>query len=368
MSVSHLIHPQAHQMLPTQFKQGLIIGKFAPLTLGHINLINYASTLCEEVLVVLSFDKKWLEIQSKRDQRILTLKNRLRWLKQAYQDLPHVKITYVDESNIPEYPEGWSAFAKLIREELGHLNYVPDAMFSSELAYDQICQDHFSEMKHIVVDADRTNVPISATDIRDNLIQNWGYLPSVVRHDYVKKVCIIGIESCGKTTLTKYLAKQFNTSWVEEYGRTYVETTLSHDEFLLTSKDYVKIAIEQKSLEDAASKTANNGVLFCDTNAFITQFYHRLYEGYDEPVLDALARSEQYDLILILDNTVPWVGDKIRKFGSEAQRTRTSELFTAMLKTYNYDKKPVLWIHASSYNERLKLAIQAVREILESTD
>lgn len=365
---THLIKPTEPGHLPTQFKRGLIIGKFAPLTLGHINLINYASTLCEEVLVILSFDQKWLSRQSKRDQRLLTLKNRLRWLKQAYNDLPHVKITYVDESHLADYPEGWRAFAKLVREELKRLDYQPEAMFSSELAYDQICQEYFAEMKHVIVDADRTNVPISATQIRNNLIENWGYLPSAVRQDYVKKVCIIGIESCGKTTMTKYLAKQFNTSWVEEYGRTYVETELCNDEFLLKSPDYVKIAIQQKYLEDQAAKTANNGVLFCDTNAFITQFYHRLYEGNSEPVIEALAKAERYDLILILDNTVPWVGDGLRKFGSTEQRKHTAQLFSNMLVEYGYEKKHVLHIGAANYNERLQTAINAVRQMLNSMD
>lgn len=363
-----MLRPHEAQHLPTQFKKGLIIGKFAPLTLGHINLINYASTLCEEVLVVLSFDTKWLAKQSKRDQRILTLKNRLRWLKQAYQDISQVKITYVDESNLPEYPEGWKAFAQLIRTELKQLGYHPDALFSSELAYDQIYQDHFSEMKHVIVDADRTRVPISASQIRNNLIQNWGYLPSVVRQDYVKKVCIIGIESCGKTTMTKYLAKQFNTSWVEEYGRTYVESTLCNDEFLLKSADYVKIAIQQKYLEDQAAKTANNGILFCDTNAFITQFYHRLYEGFSEPVLTALAQAEYYDLTLILGNNVPWVHDGLRKFGSIEQRNSTAVLFEKMLEEYHYDNKNVLYINASHYNERLQTAITAVNAMLSSMD
>src|SRR3990167_9088495 len=162
---------------PTQFKKGLIIGKFAPLNLGHINLINYASTLCEEVLVILSYDEKWLKTLSARDQRVLTLKNRLRWLKQVYQDISHIKIIFID--------------------------------------------------------VDHTNVPISANEIRQNLVEYWRYLPSVVRQAYVKRVCIIGVESTGKTTLTKYLAKQFNTAWVEEYGRSYCENVLCGDEFLL---------------------------------------------------------------------------------------------------------------------------------------
>jgi len=353
---------------PTQFKKGLIIGKFAPLNLGHINLINYASTLCEEVLVILSYDEKWLKTLSVRDQRILTLKNRLRWLKQVYQDISHVKIIFIDETAISSYPEGRKAFSALIRNELERLHYSPDVLFSSELAHDKFYNEYFPEIKHILVDVDHTNVPISANEIRQNLLEYWRYLPSVVRQDYVKRVCIIGVESTGKTTLTKYLAKQFNTAWVEEYGRSYCESVLCGDEFLLTSEDYVKIAVHRKYLEETAAKNANNGVLFCDTNSFITQFYHCLHQGCEHPVLQAFALTEKYDLILILEPNVPWVSDGLRKCGEKTQRQKTITLFQEMLAKYQYDKKPVIRITAFTYRERLENAISLVRDLLKSRD
>jgi HTH-type transcriptional repressor of NAD biosynthesis genes len=352
----------------TTYQQGLIIGKFAPLTLGHINLINHASTLCEHVLVLLSFDSKWLMKQPRRDQQLLTLQNRLRWLKQAYQDIAHVKIDFIDESSLAPHPEGWPDFVNLVHQKIESMGLKPDAIFSSELHYDEAYAKYFSSMQHIVVDAERTYVPVSASKIRSDVIAYWGYLPSVVRQDYVKKVCIIGTESCGKSTMTKYLAKIFNTSWVEEYGRVYCETVLCQDEFLLTSNDYLKIAIHQKYLEEQAAKTANNGVLFCDTNAFITEFYHRLHGNGSHSVVSAMAHNEHYDLIFILTDSVPWVADGLRAHGSDEKRQRSRQLFTDMLKEFHYDARRVVWISESNYSDRLKLATSEVHQLLKSSD
>ena len=37
------------------------------------------------------------------------------------------------------------------------------------------------------------------------------------------KIVLFGPESTGKTTLAKQLAAHFNTEWVPEYMRTYLE-------------------------------------------------------------------------------------------------------------------------------------------------
>jgi len=39
---------------------GFLVGKFAPLTLGHINFINRSSTKCDKLVVLLSYDSKWV--------------------------------------------------------------------------------------------------------------------------------------------------------------------------------------------------------------------------------------------------------------------------------------------------------------------
>jgi len=38
-----------------------------------------------------------------------------------------------------------------------------------------------------------------------------------------KSLAVIGTESSGKSTLVRNLARVYNTSYVEEYGRTYYD-------------------------------------------------------------------------------------------------------------------------------------------------
>ena len=67
-----------------------------------------------------------------------------------------------------------------------------------------------------IVYFDRDNIKISSTEIRSNPYKYFEYLPKVVQKYYTKKICVIGTESCGKSTLVRNLAKYFNTSYVEE--------------------------------------------------------------------------------------------------------------------------------------------------------
>lgn len=340
-------------------KTGIVIGKFAPLTTGHINLINVAATECQRVIVVVSHHDGWLKSQNPRDRKILTLKNRMRWLNEIYGDIDHVSVDFIDESEIPQYPDGWEPYCALLRDKFGKDD---PTIFSSELDYDEKYKELLPNFGHVVVDANRTRVPISATAIRSDLYGNWNYLPSVVRQHYTKKVVVIGMESCGKSTLTKMLAKLYNTSWVEEYGRTFCEVDLHKNESLLTSKDYETITLRQKELETQGLRTANR-IMFCDTNAFITQYYHVLYEGYFNSVVDAIAREEQYDLVLFLSPDVPWVDDGLRL---NADRSKTAPVFKRVSERYpnQFPEKRVVVIEGTSYKDRMDKAIRAVDSFL----
>lgn len=341
-------------------KVGLVIGKFAPLTTGHINLINTAVTSCERVIVVVSHHQGWLDKQNPRDQRILSLNNRMRWLNEVYGDMDTVTVDSLDESNIPEYPNGWEAYCEILKEKYGSLEDV--AIFSSELDYDDRYRELLPDFSHVVVDHLRTRVPISATAIRNDLYGNWRFLPSVVRQQYAKKICIIGMESCGKTTLTKMLAKLYNTSWVEEYGRTFCEQNLHMREDLLTSKDYETIVFRQKELEEQALRNANRFII-CDTNAFITQYYHVLYEGFSNLVVDSVARMERYDLVIVLEPTVKWVDDGLR---INSDRSKTAPIFEKLSREYP-NQFPVgitYRISSDDYKDRMDQAILIIDDFL----
>ncbi|MEO5984128.1 MAG: ATP-binding protein, partial [Ferruginibacter sp.] len=40
----------------------------------------------------------------------------------------------------------------------------------------------------------------------------------------IKKIVVLGPESTGKSTLCKQLADYYNTIWIPEYAREYLET------------------------------------------------------------------------------------------------------------------------------------------------
>lgn len=359
---------------------GIVVGKFAPLTRGHIMLINQAAVSAKKVLVVLSHDQRWVDNQSERDRKVLAVNNRKRWLNQTFSQDPHIDIAVLDETDIPEYPNGWPEYASLLKTLVAkHLvkmtaqdasltasgsRVAPTvAIFSSEIDYDARYAQYLPFVSHVVVDADRSSVPISATKVRNNLFDNWSFLPSVVRRDYARRVVFLGTESVGKTTLVRALAKYFNTSWVEEYGRTFCETTLVGDESTLRSSDYPLIAYRQKELEEQALLTANK-LCLVDTNAFITEFYHRLYEKTPNSIVTAIAQNEQYDLTIILSDEVPWVADGLR---SNDDRTVSRLLFENMLAEFpGQTSGNVVYITGDSYKSRYDQALRSIEQFMHN--
>ncbi|UVX29331.1 nicotinamide-nucleotide adenylyltransferase [Klebsiella phage VLCpiM5b] len=146
--------------------RGLIFGKFAPLTNGHIAFIRQAAQQVSVLYLFLSYDQKFVDAQPEWIRPKLGLADRYRDLLDVIADegLDNVKVDYVDESNIPGYPEGSAAYAKLIREKQPFVKY--DFAFSSEPEYESYFSEFFPEAKHVVIDAERKAVPISATMIR----------------------------------------------------------------------------------------------------------------------------------------------------------------------------------------------------------
>ena len=332
---------------------GFLTGKFAPLHTGHIYFISKAATMVDKLYVVLSYDGKRFQ-----DDPRLSLKNRLLWLKTTFKDLPHIKIVYVDETNCSPYPDGWHEWSMLVKRAIPHRIGDITKIFSSEPEYTEGFNKYWPEAEHVVVDAERKEVNISATEIRANHFKFWSYMPSIVRQHYVKKVCIIGTESCGKTTLTKYLSKIYQTSWVEEYGRKFCEQDMCMDESLLQYDDYVLIAARRYEDELQATKTANK-ILFADTNAFITNFYCRLYEGSFHPMVDEYEALEKYDLTLVLASDVEWVADGLR---INKERSKTDDLLAKMLSMSRSENLGKLMHISGTYSERLEKAIKIIDE------
>ena len=92
------------------------------------------------------------------------------------------------------------------------------------------------------------------------------------QHSDCIRVVLFGPESTGKTTLSKALAKHYNSVWVPEYAREYLQNKWNNEGKTCEPSDLLPIAIGQMLLENKLSQKTNR-VLICDTNLLETKVY-----------------------------------------------------------------------------------------------
>jgi NadR type nicotinamide-nucleotide adenylyltransferase len=139
------------------------------------------------------------------------------------------------------------------------------------------------------------------------------------------RVCLIGPECTGKTTLAEELAAHFNVPWVAEFAREYAERVGRE----LTSEDVEPIARGQIALVDGAP---NEGFVILDTDLISTVVYARHYYGTCPEWIEAAAAARKADLYLLLDIDLPWVADSLRD--SASPRESLYDQFAQTLKSY----------------------------------
>ena len=299
------------------YKRGLVVGKFCPLHLGHELLIKRAQDACEELLVV-SYTKPefpaleparretWLHAQFPQAHIVVLDDARLAALCAA-RGVPARALPHNDDAgDAHRHFMGWLCWTVLA---------LPvDAVFSSEdygPGFARVLARHYAmgAVAHVSVDQARTLVPVSGTRVRQDPQAHSAFLSPVVRADFVTRVCVLGGESSGKTTLAAALAAHFGTAWVAEYGRELWES----QDGILVYDDLLKIGREQLRREAQAAMAARRW-LFCDTSPLTTYFYCVEMFGRAERELAQLA-EHRYDLVLLCAPDFPFIQDGTRRDG-----------------------------------------------------
>ncbi|WP_406845151.1 DUF4301 family protein [Flavobacterium soyae] len=125
------------------------------------------------------------------------------------------------------------------------------------------------------------------------------------------KIALFGPESTGKTTLAKQLADYYETEWVPEFARDYLQEKWEENQHICTADDMMPIAYGQATLENQKLLLAKK-YLFCDTNLMVTKVFSEVYYGFCDPILNKAALEHDYDLFFLTDIDVPWEKDDIR--------------------------------------------------------
>ena len=165
----------------------------------------------------------------------------------------------------------------------------------------------------------------------------------------VFRIAITGPESTGKSQLARELAYYFNTVWVKEFARTFLNNL--NREYVYD--DILNIAIQQIENENTLAMNANS-FIFCDTDLTVCKIwcefkYKKCHEWINESF-----KNHVYDLYLLCDIDLPWEYDPQRENADE--RTELFNLYVAALQSENF---PFVIISGSG-TQRTKNAINEI--------
>lgn len=174
------------------------------------------------------------------------------------------------------------------------------------------------------------------------------------------KVVLFGPESTGKTTLSRQLARYYNTVWAPEFAREYLQKKWNNKRKTCEADDLIPIAIGQMKLENKLAKKADK-ILICDTDLLETKVYsEEYYGGFVDPELDKAAKANTYDLYFLTYIDTPWEEDDLRD--RPELRREMFNAFENALKKYN---RPYILLQGNK-ETRLKIAINAIDKLIKN--
>ena len=214
-----------------------------------------------------------------------------------------------------------------------------------------------------MVERERKSVPISASEIRRDPFSNWEFLEPSVRMHYLLRVCVVGAESSGTTTLSRDLAEHYHTVWVPEYGRLYTERLRDQGINTFTyewkTPEFIHIAEQQQKDEDELAKQANR-ILICDTDALATCIWHQRYVGTWSKEVEEIANRRRYAMYFLTDPEIPFEFDGVRD--GQHIRPWMTKRFSEELTKRGYP-----WILVKgNRQQRLATAIAEIDKLLAS--
>lgn len=336
----------------TPCAHGLVIGKFYPVHVGHLNLIRTALARCERVSVQVLYSS----------QESVAAELRAQWLR---EEVPGAHImTGLDDARM-DYTSAaaWDEHVTIMKDLLAGAGPLPavDAVFTSD-AYGAELARRF-DATWVQVDPGRVVVAAAGRAIRTDPGAHWWALPAGVRSWFARRVVVLGAESTGTTTLAEDLQRHYGLPPVPEYGRTWSEIRPGGLTAPWHTAEFDLVAREQCRLEDDAARITPRPLVVCDTDALATVLWHERYVGTHSTSVAALAATRVPDLYLLTGDEIPFVQDGMRD--GEHIRHAMQDRFRQTLTAQQPGGAP--WVELrGSRADRLAQAVALVDELISS--
>jgi nicotinamide riboside kinase len=171
----------------------------------------------------------------------------------------------------------------------------------------------------------------------------------------IRRICITGTESTGKTELAAKLAAHYKTVLVPDYSRQYI----SRLDRKYNHTDVVSIA---KGIMEEENKMLHlpHRIYFSDNDLLNIKIWLQYYKWHVPDWLDAEILKRKDNLHLLCDIDIEWVPDDQRK-----NRDDRAALFQRFINELSAIQANYKLISGSS-EQRSENAIQAVDEFLST--
>ncbi|MCR4603996.1 MAG: AAA family ATPase [Prevotella sp.] len=275
-----------------RYRTGFVLGKFCPLHKGHLLLIDTALKHVEQLYVV---------VDNIMDG-VIAVSKRMQWVKKEYPQA----IVLTQPHPLPQDPSETPAFWNIWGETLLALLPEPiDIVFASEAYGERLAKELNAEF--FMVDAERRQVPVSATTIRTDIVRNWDYLSNAAKTDLMTTICVFGPESTGKSTLTRQLASFFGVPYVDEYAETVIRSKKGHLSF-----EDMELIVRGHHEHIQQAMHLLPPILFIDTDAIASKIWSHELFGKESPVIEDYIAQQHFTHYLLLDVDIPWEDDMHR--------------------------------------------------------
>lgn len=276
--------------------KAFVFGKYSPFHIGHEAIINFALTKCDYLTVLICCS----------DKEIISDVTRKSWIENCFPNAKNLEIRTYNyfEHELPNTSKSSKEVSRIWADIF--IKQFPDySLLITSEDYGNFVSD-FMNIQHIKFDSERKLFPVSSTIIRNDLLENWRFLPDSVKPYFAIKVVILGTESTGKTTLTNKLSQHFNCSKVFEAGREIIANSNSF------SFSDLHVVAEEHANQINKTTISDSPLIIIDTDINITKSYARFVFNEELVVSNKIEESNRAYLYLYLNNDVSFFQDGTR--------------------------------------------------------
>lgn len=296
-------------------------------TIGHKALVQFMANIAER------YGTRASVIISSRSFEPVSGKARLEAFSREFKDNKYVEFRLHEDDDAPQNPSTpaeWAYWRLVVK----YFAALTDTFVSSETYGAKMAK--ILGVEFIPFDIERNMLNVRGTEVRDNLFYNFDQIMPSFAKTLTTTVTLFGQESCGKTTMTKWLNDHFSfddaSIMIHEFARPYLENM--EDKTVTKTKMNI-IEAGQIALQETAKQQKPRPLIFQDTDILSTYGYNKIYdEDYEFPSpFKVLARAA--DLYIVMNDAIPFEADALR-YGGDV-RESNKQFWIDILEKYNLD-------------------------------